>query len=974
MFYKPKTTNTKELEDDAQHAQVETFYDNVCQCALCEARRHAVPNNDIILQGDGDDEGQIFGSDQPVVQGAKSIDTKEDPNIALIKSEETATNQIIKFRDHAYTDPDQDGDVIVSDTAGWDGAQGYPAILPPEAMVSRVIEVGRFQWDSTHMRDAVIATLDFPEVLFQSGFIRNHLEGYLGFQGAIEIEIRTNTTQFTSGAYMAVLVPTPTISNRGPPPHAIACSTWPGIVGVAGADNVEKLTIPFIWPNSVFPLEQALADFDTAIPNGLHRALARLKIIVLDPLQSSSSTTPMPVTINVMAQLKNVALYIPSVHSGVVLQGKKGKAFEEEEENDGGSLSQVYNDIHLQGIPDSEAESVAQSGEEITKGSSSFDKIMSAFPVSTGMIAAAALGLQKPISTAATEVVNPKYAEHLTRSVGTIPADTLNSANVAYRSSDTSYSRTQEITTVQQMLSIPCISTWFTLNSTTQEHSWPLVPTLSPTINGVVYPTIGDTTLSNFVANRCSINMTLFFPAAQQVTARIMLTLHVHNTTGEAYEHYSQIININGPTHVSLFFPYMELEPFKKYYPHGTGGSSYVLNAKLLSNVNTPGNTSYNLNCYVYQACGEDSQVYGVFPAQALVPQHQHTDPSVTLQHQSTSGETVTKQVDISQMSMSQSRTRSACGDTKVIASREVHYVPRKEQLERLADDIDTSRHCESTESDIHLEFSPREMFATGDFKPFMEGGCYSSVQGVVGGPGVVTVKDALGYSSPWYTESIYRAPTSFGASYCGFHLPGHIVHFNRTSLRCVDPTTGTAVYDYPLSSLRSFAGMFLYFAGSTEYTVCSFPPSGTVLSASMYYGTLDQHIPSGNEPGAVSAGTPMAVTDTAFKGNLPISVPFTTPVKMLPVRPHHMQLKQIVTDIAPYVSIGTNTTQTQINGVDKAYVELMVYGTVGDDFAFSYIVGPGPCVRQDERYLALGPQSTLKTTDVSFAPSGPTP
>ena len=502
-----------------------------------------------------------------------------------------------------------------------------------EAVISRLMKINNFTWDTTDVQGSIIGSVSLPGDLLAVQSIWERIGRFKYFRADLELQIRTNTTRFHYGQLLMYQVPDTSSAEV----TALVTDLWeasqlkPTVI-LANSGTELTIKIPYQHQYDFIDLEDSTTDVD---------AIARVGFVVLQPLHSANADADDSLDVTVWARFTNVRVSGPKTTLGTkptltampksrrVLKTKldainlghrkkaaaaaekrKKRKTEPESEQDAKSRDGMTTGV----------------GERISNFASNFTSI----PIIGGLASAADavggllsdIGLNMPNNTAAPMRtmqlghVGGLLGKGLDPSIGV----TLDPAAHVSDSQDVYGVNDPACHSFKALAMTPALFDAFDIPSTTAAESiiasFPLTP--APLwVAGTRYDNWLAAAARQFLFWRGSIKYMFVFSCSSFTTARVRLTYHPDDVGSSAEadnggDVISQIVDIKGDTVSRITIPYLHSKPYSRT-PSGTANSLDFSNGKLvMSLVNriidfdtTVEDTA--IQCSVWIAGGEDT-------------------------------------------------------------------------------------------------------------------------------------------------------------------------------------------------------------------------------------------------------------------------------------------------------------------------------------------------------------------------------
>jgi len=247
-------------------------------------------------------------------------------------------------------------------------------------VLDREYLLGNYSWSTASAAGTVIATFNFPRVLFAQTFISNKIQDYSYFRGGIRFSVRVAANSFIYGRLLVNYVPRPNWNQfQAQSTNIYTGSGYPHILVSASASEVGVLDVPFISPNRCI-----------ATDTGEDSEMGRFQIIILNPLTDIQGNVGVA-NIAVTAQFLDAEVWMPK--DVVVPTSRRIEAYKK---SASGTLSSKF-----------ESRATGAAKVAITKSRSVLPSFVEGALSAAGTAAeiGAILGLDKPTSVAAIQPV-----------------------------------------------------------------------------------------------------------------------------------------------------------------------------------------------------------------------------------------------------------------------------------------------------------------------------------------------------------------------------------------------------------------------------------------------------------------------------------------------------------------------------------------------------------------------------------------
>jgi hypothetical protein len=168
-----------------------------------------------------------------------------------------------------------------------------------DGALKREYKLGSYNWSEAMAAGTNLATLSFPENLFDQPFIADKIKNFRYFRGGVRLSIRIVANKFLYGKVIVAWHPQPEILPVNYTNSIYQLSSLPHVHVSAAAGETETLDIPFVNPNrtvTTVPYQAAM--------------MGSVWISVLNPLNDINGTVD-TAKVLVMAQFLEPQLYFP---------------------------------------------------------------------------------------------------------------------------------------------------------------------------------------------------------------------------------------------------------------------------------------------------------------------------------------------------------------------------------------------------------------------------------------------------------------------------------------------------------------------------------------------------------------------------------------------------------------------------------------------------------------------------------------
>ena len=247
--------------------------------------------------------------------------------------------------------------------------------------LQRTYPIGTINWSSTQDRDELLATFNFPDILFSQPFIQKKIADFNYFIGSIELMFRVVANPTLYGMLMAAFMPYPTDNASVPNDTVKMLSGLPHVLLSADSSDVVKLKIPFICKDRVLN-----------ILNYEPGQMAQVYLMSVFPLTDALTANPSNAKVFVTARFVDAKVYLP-----ITTESFSTKKREADNKSSKGIISSALDEM-------ADIASVVKNVPFTAQYAAMFEQV--ARPAASML---SRIGLSKPTTTAMTEVgkINP---------------------------------------------------------------------------------------------------------------------------------------------------------------------------------------------------------------------------------------------------------------------------------------------------------------------------------------------------------------------------------------------------------------------------------------------------------------------------------------------------------------------------------------------------------------------------------------
>jgi hypothetical protein len=404
----------------------------------------------------------------------------------------------------------------------------------------RTYVVHNTTWSSADATNTLLGQFDFPDILVAFPFLAEKLDDFYGGRGGIRFGVRIVTSKTNHGSLMVMYTPNP-YSDAFPATDVYTSSGFPHMLVSASETGV--LDAPYISQLRFMNL--------TAFVSG---EMGRYRIIVNNPLVSVLGDVA-DAQVVVTAQFLEFETMLP--HEAPVGSKLKKTQFVKDFVVESGKMhltrSKEATTKCEKGTISSRFES-STVGKAIIGASSFVDNVVNTFETLAGAVGSVAmLGLDKPVTTALTEIVkiNPYSDFVYGRGVSLKLKMALDGENAISTKPDVG-GVTKDEMTMANIFGTPQLIRQITINNTTTSSL--LVGVVGPesAVNSFV-----DTTSQNFLYWSGGFKFKIYIYASTFMTMRGVF--YISDAATATWEDcYHEVIEVRADTQYSFVVPYME--------------------------------------------------------------------------------------------------------------------------------------------------------------------------------------------------------------------------------------------------------------------------------------------------------------------------------------------------------------------------------------------------------------------------------
>jgi hypothetical protein len=535
----------------------------------------------------------------PTTPNAVSVPV--EASASLNANLERQTNEITSFQDQTSQE------VVSVKSAQKFVPDPYPSVCMND-ILSRLMKINNFQWESTDLSGTIIGSVDLPNDLFAIESVLDRLGRFRYLQADLEIQVRLNSTKFHYGQLLMYYI----TDTEATEVAALVKDVW----------NASQLPSAIIMANSCTELTikipyQHQYDFVDIFDRTQPAAMAHLGFVVLNPLRSSATTATDKVDVTVWARFTNITLSGPTTKKAPPPALAK--------------VQKTFIESNVEITPQSEQSSRAIDG--VTTGQPRTADFMASLrsvpvvgPAITAIGDALDLGLDKPNLTSTPCRMFTDHSYTMFQGKGVNPSHPTSLSPTAHVSDSQaifgvddkacrSFRHLAQTPSLYEVREIPTTATAGTLIAT-----YPLAPLAkwSTSTGGTRYDNWFSACARQFLLWRGGKKFMFVFSCSSYTTARFRLTFDpnpgdpVDPEDPNGGDVISQIIDVKGDTVSKITVPYLSNQPYSKapygYYADGQSDNVGNLTLTLVNDIVDfdTANEDTTIQLSVFVAAAED--------------------------------------------------------------------------------------------------------------------------------------------------------------------------------------------------------------------------------------------------------------------------------------------------------------------------------------------------------------------------------
>lgn len=511
------------------------------------------------------------------------------PESSLKNDAPRMTNQLTSFQDQT---PQQ---VVAPGSDQIPVPDPYPS-QGMENVLSRLMKVNNFQWGVTDTQGTIIGSVSLPNDLLAIQSIWERAGRFKYLRGDLELQIRTNSTQFHYGQLLMYEIP----DTESTEVTSLVTDLW----------TASQLRPKLILANSCteltvkIPYQHQFDFIDLEKVNGDPDSIARIGFVVLNKLHSANANADDTLDVTVWARFTNLRVAGPKTTLGTkptLLPFQKLTIGETQKKK------KKVKKAHHATRPVPQSEQIAKSSEGMTAGIGervkSFAANFTSLPIVGGIASAAEavgsvlsdIGLNKPDDVSVVQnVYNDPFIQQfsgkgldIAKAAALDPTAHVSDDQGVFGISDPacqSFKALAQVPSLYETMEIPTTTLPETIIAT-----FPLVPTARWNAD-VRYDNWFAAAARQFLFWRGGVKYLFAFSASSFTTARFRLTYHPDLIASSAEadnggDVISQIIDVKGDTITRMTLPYLHSKPVTRV-PYGDAPAGVENGQLVLSLVN----------------------------------------------------------------------------------------------------------------------------------------------------------------------------------------------------------------------------------------------------------------------------------------------------------------------------------------------------------------------------------------------------
>jgi hypothetical protein len=446
--------------------------------------------------------------------------------------------------------------------------------------ISREYVVASIPWLQSQASGTLLATLQFPKLLFDQAFIREKVQDFRYFKAGLRLTFRTTANKYLYGKFIVSYNPMPTLDAYDPSVLG-TITTIPHILVSASASEAAVFDAPFIYNKRALDL----AAYGPA-------EMCHFKVMVLNPLNSVTPDVDGG-NIIVTAQFVDPVLHLPHDRDiTFTVQSRRGA--EAHLKSTAGSISSRHEEL----IPTpSKIKNTRKTvGRAFTRVLENTGTNVLSSVVAAGMFAMAGLSKPTTLDTAALVKVNPYSDTASGKGIDTSVKLAMDPENQISTQPNVGGMSEDEMNLLT-IVGTPTLSNIVSyLPTSTSNVS---IGILGPL--GEIYNTYVDTISKQFFYWSGSYKFKIYITASLFHTVRGVFYL-AEDSTASWENCYHKVVDIQGDTEVDFMMPYVA----QSFASQTSSGTNFELYFKILSWSQPDITLSCPIHLNVYKAGDSD--------------------------------------------------------------------------------------------------------------------------------------------------------------------------------------------------------------------------------------------------------------------------------------------------------------------------------------------------------------------------------